>query len=88
MTHWGARTRQMGTFPVNLENIRVFAGGFGNRLFTQKAGSRNFPSSIQPPGSLRSKRNNPFAKEVSPSPSPKTPMIVRPSTFGGWTESL
>jgi hypothetical protein len=49
MTHWGARTRQMGTFPVNLENIRVFAGGFGNRLFTQKAGSRNFPSSIQPP---------------------------------------
>ena len=53
MTHWGARTRQIGTFPVNRENIRVFAGGFGNRLFTQKAGSRNFPSSIQPPGSLR-----------------------------------
>ncbi len=21
MTHWGARTRQMGTFPVNSENI-------------------------------------------------------------------
>ncbi len=21
MIHWGARTRQMGTFPVNLENI-------------------------------------------------------------------
>ena len=29
MTHWGARTRQIGTFPVNRENIRVFAGGFG-----------------------------------------------------------
>ena len=42
MAHWGVRTRQMGTFPVNLENIRVFAGGFGNRLFTQKAGSEYF----------------------------------------------
>ena len=29
MIHWGARTRQMGTFPVNRENIRVFTGGFG-----------------------------------------------------------
>ncbi len=27
MTHWGARTRQMGTFSVDRENIRVFAGG-------------------------------------------------------------
>gem|GEM_PF-3119299 len=43
MTDLGARTRQIGTFPVNLENIRVFAGGFGNRLFTQKTGSRTFP---------------------------------------------
>ncbi len=40
MTDLGARTRQIGTFLVNRENIRVFAGGFGNRLFTQKAGSR------------------------------------------------
>jgi hypothetical protein len=30
MTHWGARTRQIGTFPVDRENIRVFAGGFGS----------------------------------------------------------
>jgi hypothetical protein len=29
MIHWGARTRQMGMFPVNRENIRVFGGGFG-----------------------------------------------------------
>lgn len=62
MADWGSRKRQMGTFPVNRENIRVCAGGFGNRLFTQKAGSRKFPSSIQPPGTLRSKRNNPLQK--------------------------
>lgn len=49
MTDLGARTRQIGTFPVDLENIRVFAGGFGNRLFTEKAGSRNSPSSIPLP---------------------------------------
>ncbi len=42
MTDLCVRTRQNGTFPVHCEN-RVFAGGFGNRLFTQKAGSRNFP---------------------------------------------
>ena len=48
MTDLGARTRQIGTFPVDRENIRVFAGGFGNRLLAEKAGSRNFPSSIQP----------------------------------------
>ena len=29
MTDLGTRTRQIGTFPVNRENIRVFAGGFG-----------------------------------------------------------
>ena len=29
MTDLGARTRQIGTFPVNRENVRVFAGGFG-----------------------------------------------------------
>jgi hypothetical protein len=29
MADWGARTRQIGTFPINRENIRVFAGGFG-----------------------------------------------------------
>jgi hypothetical protein len=29
MTDWGARTRQMGTSPVNLEDIRVFVGGAG-----------------------------------------------------------
>ena len=34
MTDQIARTRQMGTFPVDRENIRIFAGGFGNRLFT------------------------------------------------------
>ncbi len=28
-------------FPDKLENIRVFAGGAGNRLFTQEAGSRD-----------------------------------------------
>ncbi len=49
MTDLGARTRQIGTFPVDREKIRVFAGGFGNRLFTQKTGSRNVPSSVQPP---------------------------------------
>ena len=48
MTELGARTRQVGAFPVDIENIRVFAGGFGNRLFAKKAGSRNFPSSVQP----------------------------------------
>ena len=41
MTDLCARTRQIAAFPVDRENIRVFAGGFGNRLFTQKAGSRN-----------------------------------------------
>ncbi len=85
MTHWGVRTRQMGTFPVNLENIRVFAGGFGNRLFTQKAGSRNFPSSIQPPGCLRSKRNNPFGEINAFAPDRQH---IRPSGGGfpwrGW----
>ncbi len=50
MIDLGARTRQIDTFPVDRENIRVFAGGFGNRLFAEKAGSRNFPSSIPPPG--------------------------------------
>ena len=29
MTDLGVRTRQIGTFPVDLENIRVFAGGAG-----------------------------------------------------------
>jgi hypothetical protein len=29
MTDLGTCTRQIGTFLVNLENIRVFAGGFG-----------------------------------------------------------
>ncbi len=48
MTDLGVRTRQIGAFPVDRDNIRVFAGGSGNRLFTQKAGSSNFPSSIQP----------------------------------------
>ena len=63
MTDLGARTRQIATFPVDLENIRVFAGGFGNRLFAEKAGSRNFPSSIQPPGCLRSKRKQSSQEE-------------------------
>ncbi len=67
MTHWGARIRQMGTFPVNLENVRVFAAEVGYRLFTEKACSRNFLSSIQPPGRLRSKRNNPLSEIVSAS---------------------
>ena len=38
MTDLGVRTRQIRTFPVDLENIRVFAGGFGNPLFTLKSG--------------------------------------------------
>ncbi len=29
MTHLGGRTRQIGTFPVDRKNTRVFAGGFG-----------------------------------------------------------
>ena len=29
MTDLGVRTRQIGTFPVDRVNIRVFAGGFG-----------------------------------------------------------
>ena len=66
MTDLGARTRQIGAFPVDGENIRVFAGGFGNRLFTQKAGSRNFPSFIQPLGSLRRKKTIHCRKKGSP----------------------
>ena len=77
MTDLGVRTRRIGTFAINRENIRVFAGGLGptgrganmrseaeshrynsmwryacspcaEHLFTQKAGSRDFPSSIEP----------------------------------------
>jgi hypothetical protein len=40
MVNWGGRTRRIGTFPVNRENIRVFAGGAENPLFLQKAGSQ------------------------------------------------
>ena len=29
MTDWDGRIRQMGTFPVDRKNTRVFAGGFG-----------------------------------------------------------
>ena len=50
MTDSGIRTRQIGTSPADRENIRVFAGGFGNRLFTEKAGSRHFPSIRPSPG--------------------------------------
>ncbi|MGO9117184.1 MAG: adenylate/guanylate cyclase domain-containing protein [Desulfomonilaceae bacterium] len=50
MTDLDARTRQICAFPVNRENIRVFTGGFGNRLFTEKAGSRHFPSIRPCPG--------------------------------------
>jgi hypothetical protein len=42
MTDLGVRTRQIGTFPVNREDTRVFAGGFGNRLFTKKGGFPKF----------------------------------------------
>ena len=56
MTDLGVRSRQIVTFPVDRGNIRVFAGGFGNRIFTQKAGSRNFPSSIQPRSACGAKK--------------------------------
>jgi len=47
MTHRGARTRQIGTFPVDRENIRVFAGGgAGESGFLQKAGSPAFSPSL------------------------------------------
>ncbi len=36
---WGARTRQMGTFPVNRENIRVFCRRVREPDFLQKSGS-------------------------------------------------
>ncbi len=76
MTHWGARTRQIGTFPVNRENIRVFAGGFGNRLFTQKAGSRNFPLPSSPRADCGAKETIHCAKKFPPNPPQQTLNIV------------
>ncbi len=48
MAHWGARTRQIGTFPVNLENISPAqnAGlpeGSGTGLLHEKLVPEIFP---------------------------------------------
>ncbi len=71
MTDWGARTRQMGTFPVDLENIRVFAGGFGNRLFTLKSGFPKFSLFHLAPGQPAGQKKQSICKKGFPKPLSK-----------------
>ena len=64
MAHWGARTRQMGTFPVNRENISPAqnAGlpeGSGTGFLHKKRVPEIFPLPSSPWAACGA-RNNPF----------------------------
>jgi hypothetical protein len=73
MTDLGARTRQIGTFPVYRENIRVFAGGFGptgrGANMHREAGSSRYTSMLRYACSPCAEHHKKRVPEIFPLPS-------------------